>query len=150
MWAVHSWTSRNSVRCLRRWGSLCTAVSLRRALPLVAALLMLSSIGLPDGLLPWSLRAQRSGSGGGGGGGVGMAGVRFGGGGGTAQTTLADGDEDDTEEPGLVLQQVCVAADDRRSSVQPLQHATAARILFIRQPENHNTLLEGVNANHPL
>ena len=76
---------------------------------------MLSSIGLPDGLWPWPLRAQRSGSGGGGGGGVGMAGVRFGGGGGGTAPTLLDGDDDELEEPALVLRQVCVTADDSRS-----------------------------------
>ena len=103
---------------MHRWG-LCTALSLRRALPLVAALLMLSSIGLPEGLWPWSLRAQRSGSGGGGGGGVGLAGIRSGSQG-TAQTVM-DGDEDDAE-PALVLRQVCCM-----KTCRPYLHASRAR-----------------------
>ena len=73
----------------------CSGLSLRRALPLVAALLMLSSIGLPGGG-SWPWRAQRSGSGGGGGGRA-MAGTA---------SSLADGDDDDTDEPSLVVRQV--------------------------------------------
>ena len=88
-----------------RWAP-CNGSTLRRALPLVAALLMLSSIGLPGGPWPWSLRAQRSGSGGGGGGGRGMA--QFVGSwrsAGAGQDAV-DGEDEDTDEPSLVVRQV--------------------------------------------